>query len=483
MADAHQTDPSQRSIPASVRRPPLPRWTVAVVAGVVLLIAFAVLAGLWWWVNGQVWTDPEKKTAALLDVVKVASGVAVGGGGLFALYLATRRQRTQELELEQRKWEQAHREEVQTHSVLVAEYERQHAERVADATERDAAARRVTDLYTKAAEQLGSDKAPVRLAGLYALSRLGQGNVEQRATVVNVLCAYLRMPYEPPNLAAMADLNSDDRELAAAKRARQQERVQEREVRLTAQRLLATHLRPEQDWATGASTNVEYWPGHHRIDLAGATLVAFDIIGCRLGSADFSGATFIGDTFFGKSTFNGEVRFHEATFTRYAWFNEVRFGDGAWFDNATFGEANFDEAKFACDASFSGATFTGDVRFNEATFTGNVWFLKAKFTGNTCFDGTTFADTTFFGESTFNGDVSFDDATFSRDDVSFDDATMVIPPRLATAWVRVTEDVPGSEWPAGWALAAEQNGRDGHDGLWGRLVQVTPPQNGAASCG
>jgi len=221
---------------------------------------------------------------------------------------------------------------------------RQHAERVADATERDAAARRVTDLYTKAAEQLGSDKAPVRLAGLYALSRLGQGNVDQRTTVVNVLCAYLRMPYEPPNLAAVADLNSDDRELAAAKRASQQERVQEREVRLTAQRLLATHLRPEPDRATGASTNLEYWPGDHRIDLAGATLVAFD---------------FIGDTFFGKSTFNGEVRFHEAEFTRYAWFNEVRFGDGAWFDNAAFGKASFGEATFAGDASFSGAAFTG----------------------------------------------------------------------------------------------------------------------------
>ncbi|WP_336215879.1 hypothetical protein [Nonomuraea sp. LPB2021202275-12-8] len=36
------------------------------------------------------------------------------------------------------------------------------------ATTHDAAERRVTELYTKAAEQLGNAPAPVRLAGLYA---------------------------------------------------------------------------------------------------------------------------------------------------------------------------------------------------------------------------------------------------------------------------------------------------------------------------
>lgn len=36
-------------------------------------------------------------------------------------------------------------------------------------TEENARERRITELYTKAVEQLGSDKAPVRLGGLYAL--------------------------------------------------------------------------------------------------------------------------------------------------------------------------------------------------------------------------------------------------------------------------------------------------------------------------
>ena len=58
----------------------------------------------------------------------------------------------------------------------------------------DATERRVTELYTKAADQLGSDKAPVRLAGLYAMERLAQDNPSERQTIVNVICAYLQMP-------------------------------------------------------------------------------------------------------------------------------------------------------------------------------------------------------------------------------------------------------------------------------------------------
>ena len=62
-------------------------------------------------------------------------------------------------------------------------------------TDRDATERRITELYTKAVEQLGSDKAPVRLGGLYALERLAQDNPAHRQTIVNVICAYLRMPF------------------------------------------------------------------------------------------------------------------------------------------------------------------------------------------------------------------------------------------------------------------------------------------------
>ena len=47
-----------------------------------------------------------------------------------------------------------------------------HQEIATELTDRDATERRITELYTKAVEQLGSDKAPVRLGGLYALDRV-----------------------------------------------------------------------------------------------------------------------------------------------------------------------------------------------------------------------------------------------------------------------------------------------------------------------
>ncbi|HWO58966.1 MAG TPA: hypothetical protein VNO31_02835 [Umezawaea sp.] len=124
-------------------------------------------------------------------MLKLTASIAVGGGGLFALYLAARRQRTQELELAQREKAQAHTElvaettrlhaeKIQEHAAQVAETNRAHAEQVAKDSRMDAAAWRVTELFAKSVEQLGSDKAAVRLGGLYALERLAQDNEDQR---------------------------------------------------------------------------------------------------------------------------------------------------------------------------------------------------------------------------------------------------------------------------------------------------------------
>ena len=68
----------------------------------------------------------------------------------------------------------------------------------------------VTDTYTKAVEQLGHDKAPVRLGAMYSLERLAQDNPPRRQTIVEVLCAYLRMPYTPsPQGESAADHGND----------------------------------------------------------------------------------------------------------------------------------------------------------------------------------------------------------------------------------------------------------------------------------
>ena len=77
-------------------------------------------------------------------------------------------------------------------------FRRQHSREITTVlSDFDATGRHITELYTKAVEQLGSDKFQVRFGGLYALEQLAQDNPAYRQVIVNVICAYLRMPFSP----------------------------------------------------------------------------------------------------------------------------------------------------------------------------------------------------------------------------------------------------------------------------------------------
>jgi hypothetical protein len=425
----------------------LPRWTVPVVAVLVLTATTLVSVLLWRWVDGLTFADADKKSIAHLDVLKLAASIAVGGGGLFALYLAARRQRTQELELEKRADELAQRERVQAHAELVAENNRLHAEkvqayaaqvaetnrvhaeRVAEHNREDAAARRVTDLYTKAVEQLGSDKAAVRHGGLYALERVAQDNPAQRQTVINVICAYLRSPFAPPteqSAARRTGLSAGARQGRAAATTRRihltppraavasEQLRQEREVRLTAQRILTAHLRPHTDDTTGLPTTPQYWAEDYDLDLTGAALIDFHASHLTVRHATFTDARFTGSALFRRASFTGDARFDGATFTSDAGFHGTTFTGSALFRGASFtGDARFDGATFTGYAGFRGVSFTGDARFSEATFTGHARFSRASFTSDAGFNGATFARDAQFDETTFTRDARFDGATFT----------------------------------------------------------------------
>jgi len=70
-------------------------------------------------------------------------------------------------------------------------------QRLAEGDARRADAEQLASRYTSATEQLGHAKPAVRLGGVYAMARLADDWPEQRQTCIDVLCAYLRMPYEP----------------------------------------------------------------------------------------------------------------------------------------------------------------------------------------------------------------------------------------------------------------------------------------------
>jgi hypothetical protein len=182
--------------------------------------------------------------AARVDAIKTGLGVGAGTAGIFALLLAVRRQ--------------IHQEHTTADTVL-------------DATEK-----RVTELYTKAADQLGSGNAAVRLAGLYALARLADNHVDQEDTILNVICAYLRMPYnlqeEPPSDESPDELDRRERNL------------QEAQVRLTAQRILRDHVYKEAESGWGGIVDLT------NANIAGIDLEDADLVFARLAGANLARA-------------------------------------------------------------------------------------------------------------------------------------------------------------------------------------------------
>lgn len=291
-------------------------------------------------------------------------------------------------------------------------------QRLIEGDARRADAEQLAQRYTTAADQLGHDKAAVRLAGVYAMARLADDWWEQRKECIDVLCAYLRMPYE-------TDPASD------------KHREGEQEVRLAIIDIIRDHL---QD--PGAPTT---WCGYY-LKFTGATFDGGDFGGAKFTSnVSFHGAKFTGEwvSFDGAEFISGQVSFHEAELG----------GGSTRFRNAKFsgGEVLFEDAKFSGGmALFEGAEFSGGevffsraelagglVSFESAKFTGSrISFYRAKLTsGAVLFYGAEFTDgklffvradfagskVSFYCAKFVGGEISFDDVKSSDGDVSFED--------------------------------------------------------------
>ena len=112
--------------------------------------------------------------------------------------------------------------------------------------------RTLNERFATAAGQLGSDKPAIRLAGMYAMAGLADDWEKNRQTIVNVICAYLRMPFSATDPAGKPEPKAtEDAGEPAAETETSTDGIggtwqQERQVRLTAQRVLTEHLREDQ---------------------------------------------------------------------------------------------------------------------------------------------------------------------------------------------------------------------------------------------
>src|SRR5262245_51044083 len=154
----------QPSTPDGPARPLriIPWW----LAGLALVAA----VGTGWlvivWLLGEA-NQGTPRAQLRIDAIRTGLTVVAGTGGAFARLIAARRQwlgerdqQPQEIVAAQHR---QHQDRVQAHSEAVATANQRHQEQLSQAGAHDATERRITDLYTKAVELLGSDRAAVRL--------------------------------------------------------------------------------------------------------------------------------------------------------------------------------------------------------------------------------------------------------------------------------------------------------------------------------
>jgi hypothetical protein len=340
--------------------------SIGILTGAVLTVALAFATGV------ALDANPDSDALAPIDVLKIALAVVVGVGGAVALVVA-----------------------------LVVAYRRQ----------RDVEKGRFVERFGAAAAELGDPDVAVRIAGVYAMAATADDSrdLARRQQCIDVLCGYLRLPYEPEHGSShRTELVTTTTRQAPApitsieEQARHQLRQDDREVRQTIVRIIASHLQPR------AENN---WSRHD-----------YDFTGVLFEDARFLGAVFNGkNVSFDRATFSGaSTNFGGARFSGVsASFEGAMFSSASTsFEGAMFGSAStsFDEAMFgSASTSFHGAQFRGaDTSFEGAQFTGE----------RTCFDRAAFSSgRTSFDRAAFNGGrTTVDRATFNGRRPSFDSA-------------------------------------------------------------
>jgi hypothetical protein len=305
-------------VTTALRRTPRIPLLASITAAVLIGVGLAALAT--WIIRGAVFTHA---TTGASDVDVAKSGLPAIAGAVIAV-------------------------------ALVVVYRRQKD------TERAQFAQR----FGAASIQLGDSDTAVRIAGVYAMAAAADESpvFSQRQQCVDVLCAYLRLPYDPDSGAnhlsefvSTTTWSATPPAINIEETRRQAVRQNDREVRDTIVRVL---------WQRLARTADTSWSGND-----------FDLTGVLFEDAWFAGARFSGrHVWFDGAVFSGpNTSFEDVKFNA-----EVVSFDGATFkSDATFAGATIR----ARNASFAGATFSGkDTSFDDARFTGeNVSFRRAGF--------------------------------------------------------------------------------------------------------
>ncbi|MBP2339690.1 hypothetical protein JOF41_005868 [Saccharothrix coeruleofusca] len=270
------------------------RWLLAVSVLAAVLVTAATTAVL-------LLVEPKLSKAEAVKTGGLAGGSVVA---LYALWLNDRRRRTEEA-----------RHELES-------------DKVAD------------ERFARAVELLGDEADQVRVGALHALASLARTTPRYKQTVLDVLCAYLRRPFSHPSYAKeAADPARSDGEHVG-------EEDRERQVRLTAQRLIADLL----PWGRDPD------PNRYHLDLTGASVEYLRLEGRRVGRLVARRTRFYGITAFAEVDLSKPALFTGARFHGRVALREGRFTGGI----------SFESAEFHHEVDFSGAEVGAFLDLNTA---------------------------------------------------------------------------------------------------------------------
>ena len=278
--------------------------------------------------------------------------------------------------------------------------------------------------YTKAVEQLGDEKAPIRMGGVYTLVGLVDEWIEEKSlsdderfkegqVIINNLCAYIRSPFA---LASYYDeLSEDAPSLEGSYKDKKEEFYvdkaildSEADVRLSIIKEIHDRIQGPDKNTPGAWSDFEY-------DFSGSTFFyPIDLTNSYYAKPiNFSGSTYKGWANFTDSTYQGEANFSDSTYQGEANFRGSTYKSGADFRGSTYHAwANFTDSTYQAWANFSGSTYKGEANFSGSTYKGGANFSRSTYKGGANFSRSTYKGEADFTDSTYKVGANFTDSIY-----------------------------------------------------------------------
>ena len=282
--------------------------------------------------------------------------------------------------------------------------------------------------YTKAVEQLGDEKAPVRMGGVYTLVGLVDEWLEEESirkyedrlkegqVIINNLCAYIRSPF---TLASHYDELMQDTPGAEGV---YQDKVQEfyadkatldseADVRLSIIKEIHDRIQGPDKNTPGAWSDFEY-------DFSGSTFFyPIDLTNSYYAKPiNFSGSTYKGRAYFTGSTYKGWANFNDSTYQSGANFSHSIYQSGADFSHSIYQSgANFSHSTYQSGANFSHSTYQSGANFNDSTYQSGANFSHSTYQSRANFSDSTYQSRADFSDSTYQSRADFSGSIFCSD--------------------------------------------------------------------